>query len=239
VIEGSEFNIWSNPWLECEYSTVLLFPNALYSDPLIKYLSLPSLSIGSLLVDTDAVLHLKQSKTYFILTEQTLLSIRNKAKQYFINWTDVVLRLKQSRTILYWLNRCCSPFEIKQNIYYRLNRHCSPSETKQNIQYRLNRHCSPSETKQNNTSLTEQTLFSIWNKAKHTSMTEQTLFYIWNKAKHTSLTEQTLFSIWNKAIPANPPVLCGSLPHKRRNSRNLPLAGLIPREYRISRIRIF
>jgi hypothetical protein len=185
VIEGSEFNIWSNPWLECEYSTVLLFPNALYSDPLIKYLSLPSLSIGSLLVDTDAVLHLKQSKTYFILTEQTLLSIRNKAKQYFINWTDVVLHLKQSRTILYWLNRCCSPFEIKQNIYYRLNRHCSPSETKQNIhywlnrhcspsetkqniQYRLNKHCSPSETKQNNTSLTEQTLFSIWNKAKHT-----------------------------------------------------------------------
>jgi hypothetical protein len=35
-------------------------------------------------------------------------------------------------------------------------------------------------------------------------------------------------------IPANPPVLCGSLPQKRQNNGNHPLAGPLPRRSRES-----
>ena len=48
---------------------------------------------------------------------------------------------------------------------------------------------------------------------------------LWDESTLKSFTAISKIT-WH--IPANPPVLCGSLPHKRRNSWNLPLAGPLP-----------
>jgi len=97
------------------------------------------------------------------LTEHTLFYIWNKEKQYCIDWTEVVLHLKQSKTILHWLNRRCSTSETKKNntslteqtLFYIWSKnkdisywtgivsHLKQSKT---ILHWLNRHCSPYKT---------------------------------------------------------------------------------------------